>query len=143
METTLKQHQTVIEDQSQEIEYLTKQNVALREVNESRMKIYEQLEVSIQDLERTNHRLLLENSSGKKQIKQLKSMVETLEAKCDEFQTTVDELKAEIERLKPKQEGHSFSSAKKEPVLERPASPDSSIANHTKNVSKGNIIKPY
>lgn len=48
---------------------MKKQTAALREVNDSRLRVYEQLEVSIQDLERANHRLALENSSDKKQIK--------------------------------------------------------------------------
>ncbi|KAJ8880781.1 hypothetical protein PR048_017252 [Dryococelus australis] len=51
------------------LQYLTKQTAALREVNDSRLRIYEQLEVSIQDLERGNQRLVLENSSDKKHIK--------------------------------------------------------------------------
>lgn len=48
---------------------MTKQTVALREVNDSRLKIYEQLEISVQDLERANHRLALEHTTDKKHIK--------------------------------------------------------------------------
>lgn len=48
---------------------MKKQTAALREVNNSRLKIYEQLEVSIQDLERANRRLVVENSSDKKLMK--------------------------------------------------------------------------
>lgn len=50
-------------------QYLTKQTVALREVNDSRLRIYEQLEVSIQDLERANHRLAVDHAAEKKHIK--------------------------------------------------------------------------
>lgn len=50
-------------------QYLTKQTTALREVNDSRLRIYEQLEVSIQELERANQRLALDNSADKKHIK--------------------------------------------------------------------------
>lgn len=50
-------------------QYLTKQTTALREVNNSRLRIYEQLEVSIQELERNNQRLAVENAADKKQIK--------------------------------------------------------------------------
>lgn len=50
-------------------QYLTKQTAALREVNDSRLRIYEQLEISIQDLERNNQRLVQENLSDKKHIK--------------------------------------------------------------------------
>ena len=52
-----------------DLQYLTKQNGALREVNDSRMKIYEQLEVSIQDLERDKYKLALENQAEKKHVK--------------------------------------------------------------------------
>lgn len=50
-------------------QYLKKQNAALREVTDSRLKVYEQLEVSIQDLERANHRLVVDNTASKKLIK--------------------------------------------------------------------------
>lgn len=92
LETSLRQHQNVIEDQTQEIEYLTKQTAALREVNDSRLRIYEQLEVSIQDLERANQRLTLDNSSDKKHIKNLCSQIESLEARCEELQKSLDEM---------------------------------------------------
>ncbi|KYB25163.1 Cerebellar degeneration-related protein 2-like Protein [Tribolium castaneum] len=100
LETALKQHQNVIEDQTQEIEYLTKQTVALREVSDSRLRIYEQLEVSIQDLERANHRLVLENSAGKKHIKTLTTNIESLETRCEELQTTIDDLRLQVDALK-------------------------------------------
>lgn len=97
LENIIKAHQSTVEEQAQEIEviffdilkyisadrgnrpfklryntffqYMKKQTAALREVNDSRLKIYEQLEVSIQDLERANHRLVIENTSDKKLIK--------------------------------------------------------------------------
>lgn len=71
-------------------------------MNDSRLRIYEQLEVSIQDLERANHRLAVENATDKKQIKALTSQIETLETKCEELQTIVDDLKVEIETYKRK-----------------------------------------
>ena len=50
-------------------QYLTKQTTTLREVNDSRVKIYEQLEVSISDLETTNKKLMEENLTDKVKIK--------------------------------------------------------------------------
>lgn len=50
-------------------QYLNKQTAALREVNDSRLRIYENLEVNINDLEKTNLRLLNETSNQKKTIK--------------------------------------------------------------------------
>lgn len=41
----------------------------MREANDSRLKIYEHLEVSVQDLEKANARLVLENTNNKKTIK--------------------------------------------------------------------------
>lgn len=83
-------------------QYLTKQTVALREVNDSRLRIYEQLEVSIQDLERANHRLAVENANDKKQIKNLTVNIDTLESRCEELQSTVDELTVQIDAYKRK-----------------------------------------
>lgn len=51
------------------LQYMKKQTAALREVNNTRLKVYEQLEVSVQDLERANHHLVIENTSDKKLIK--------------------------------------------------------------------------
>lgn len=81
---------------------MTKQTAALREVNDSRLRIYEQLEVSIQDLERANHRLALENAADKKHIKSLTSNIETLEQKCEELQGTIDDLRIQVDILKRK-----------------------------------------
>jgi len=51
------------------LQHLTKQNIALREVNETRMQIYEKLDLSIQDLEHEKYRLSIDNSNDKKLIK--------------------------------------------------------------------------
>ncbi|XP_018917753.2 uncharacterized protein Cen isoform X2 [Bemisia tabaci] len=102
LENSLRQHQCIIEDRTQEIEYLTKQTAALREVNESRLRIYEQLEISIQDLERTNHRLVIDSASDKKQIKSLLANIEALELRCEELQRALDEITVEVEREKIK-----------------------------------------
>ncbi|XP_025837321.1 cerebellar degeneration-related protein 2-like isoform X2 [Agrilus planipennis] len=155
LENCIKQQQNVIDDQAQEIQYLTKQTTALREVNDSRLRIYEQLEVSIQDLERANHRLALENASDKKQIKSLTSTIESLEARCEELQVNVDELKAQLDtyRLKTQRTGVSNNAEKGEkarPTCIRlggdfgddlsgsqgPVSPDSSSAVHTEKYTE-------
>ena len=51
------------------LQYLTKQNIALKEVNDSRMQIYETLDVSIRDLEIEKHGLMVQTSNDKKLIK--------------------------------------------------------------------------
>ncbi|KZC09144.1 PREDICTED: cerebellar degeneration-related protein 2-like [Dufourea novaeangliae] len=99
LENMIKSQQTIVEEQAQEIEYMKKQTAALREVNDSRLKIYEQLEVSIQDLERANHRLVIENTSDKKLIKSQCLTIESLEARCEEFQKKIDEVHEQHESL--------------------------------------------
>ena len=98
LETSLRQHQNIIEDQTQEIEYLTKQTAALREVNDSRLRIYEQLEVSILDLERANQRLTLDSAADKKHIKTLCVNIDSLEARCEELQKQTDELQRQLDK---------------------------------------------
>lgn len=51
------------------LQYLNKQSTTLREVNDSRVKIYEQLEVSIAELETTNKKLIEENMTDKVKIR--------------------------------------------------------------------------
>ncbi|KAM7349175.1 cerebellar degeneration-related protein 2-like isoform 2-T2 [Cochliomyia hominivorax] len=96
LETLLKEHKHTIEEQEQEIVYLKKHTTALREVNDSRLKVYEQLEVGIQDLERANHRLLVENTADKKHIKTLGHNIETLEARCEELTKQLEECRQSL-----------------------------------------------
>ncbi|XP_017875911.1 cerebellar degeneration-related protein 2-like isoform X2 [Ceratina calcarata] len=99
LENLLKAHESTIEEQAQEIEYTRKQTAALREVNDSRMKIYEQLEVSIQNLERANHRLIIEHANDSKLIKSKRLTIENLEARIDDLQKKLDEVTNERDAL--------------------------------------------
>ncbi|CAG9771083.1 unnamed protein product [Ceutorhynchus assimilis] len=144
LETLLKEKQSTIEDQKLEIEYLTKQTVALKEVNDSRLRIYEQLEVSIQDLERTNLRLQFDNGSEKKHIKSLNASVEQLEVKNEELQGIIDELRMQIDVLKKKvnrnsDAGLSRSTNQREVVTLRPVKDTSDNDDN----SSGNCSKTY
>lgn len=103
LEGNLKQQQALIEEQAQEIQFLSRQSVALKEVNDSRLRIYEQLEVSVSELEKTNQKLLGESSSDKKRIKSLCNNIEVLELKCEDLQKVVDELKV-TDRTRQKRE---------------------------------------
>lgn len=76
-------------------QYLSKQMTALRKTNDDRIRIYEQLEVSIQDLERANQRLALDSSTDKKQIKSLCAYRDSLEERCEELQKALDEARSE------------------------------------------------
>jgi len=103
LENSLKHQQAIIDDQAQEIEYLTKQTAALREVNDSRLRIYEQLEISITELEKNNIRLNEESNSDKSRIKSLCSTVDLLEVRCEELQRSVDEARSQ-ERIRKRRE---------------------------------------
>lgn len=92
LELSLKHQQSVIDDQNMEIEYLSKQASALRDMNESRMKIYEQLELSMIDLERGNVRLCEESYLDKEKIRSLTTTVQKLEMKCEELQRCLDNI---------------------------------------------------
>ncbi|KAF6202848.1 hypothetical protein GE061_003253 [Apolygus lucorum] len=91
LESQLRQHQNVVEDQAQEIEYLRKQTAALREVNDSRLRIYEQLEISIAELETNNLRLNTQASNDKKHIVSLETQIEKLEGRCEELLRKVED----------------------------------------------------
>lgn len=104
LESLLKKHQQLNEDQTQEIEYLTKQNVALREVNDSRLRIYESLDISIQELENEKHQLLLDHAADKKLIKNLNQTVESLEVRCDELSKQMEDLSRGLDTEKRKNE---------------------------------------
>ncbi|XP_076755876.1 uncharacterized protein LOC143426351 isoform X1 [Xylocopa sonorina] len=118
LENIIKAHQTTVEEQAQEIEYMKKQTAALREVNDSRLKIYEQLEVSIQDLERANHRLVIENTSDKKLIKNQCLTIEGLEAQREELQKKIDEITEQHESLLRQQTAiHSTTTAQTQTAL--------------------------
>ncbi|KAG1669347.1 Cerebellar degeneration-related protein 2-like [Nymphon striatum] len=102
LDGSLKQCQNVIDDQELEIQYLTKQVVALREINDSRLKVYEQLEGAIADQERKNSKLVHDSVSDKKVIKSLKSNVEALEKRCEDLIGMVNELRNTHEAMKEK-----------------------------------------
>ena len=51
------------------LQYLSKQNLALREVSDSRVKVYEQLEENISELEAVNKKLVEEGKEDKGKIK--------------------------------------------------------------------------
>lgn len=73
-------------------------------MNDSRLRIYEQLEVSIQDLERDKHRLAVEYAADKKKFKSASQNVECLETKCDDMSRQINELQTmlDMERKKNK-----------------------------------------
>ena len=61
-------------------------------MNESRMKIYEQLELSMIDLEKGNTRLKEEAHVDKERVRGLTATVATLELRCEELQRCLDDV---------------------------------------------------
>uniref|UniRef100_A0A0A1XMQ6 Cerebellar degeneration-related protein 2-like n=1 Tax=Zeugodacus cucurbitae TaxID=28588 RepID=A0A0A1XMQ6_ZEUCU len=104
LETLVKELKGTIDEQQQEIVYLKKHTNALREVNDTRLKVYEQLDIGIQDLERANQRLTAENTSDKKHIKTLVQNIEALEARQDELNKQLEELRQALSMERRKNE---------------------------------------
>ncbi|XP_031622778.1 cerebellar degeneration-related protein 2 isoform X2 [Contarinia nasturtii] len=137
LEQNIKHQQTIIDDQVQEIEYLTKQNNALREVNDTRLRIYENIEVSIQDLEKQNHRLNIDYSNLKKINKTLIGNNETLEEKIDELRKQIEELQRELEIERRKNERLQLEQrTKKDEAVIAPV--NSGLREPNSNNTKGN-----
>ncbi|KAH9365266.1 hypothetical protein HPB48_007136 [Haemaphysalis longicornis] len=100
--------------------HLSRQAASLREVNESRLKIYEQLEQNVAELEKSNQRLQQESRSDKKRIRSLSTSVDTLEKKCEELQELADHLRLS---LRPKDQGDEPSDPAATSVGEQPVAP--------------------
>ena len=56
------------------------------------MKVYEQLEVSMVDIERHNQRLCEDSLLDKEKIRSLSATVQTLEQQCEDLQRCLDEV---------------------------------------------------
>ena len=78
--------QSIIDDQSQKIEYLIKKTSTLKEINDSGIRMYEQLEASISDLESKNKKLMDENHANKSKIE----TIEKLENRCEQYQKLLE-----------------------------------------------------
>ena len=75
--------QSIIDDQSQKIEYLIKQTSTLKEINDSGIRMYEQLEVSVSDLESKNKKLVDENQTLENRCEQFRKLLEYYRAISD------------------------------------------------------------
>ncbi|KAH8420247.1 hypothetical protein KR009_007991, partial [Drosophila setifemur] len=100
LEIVIRDYKVKGDEQEREILHLRKHINAMTEVNDSRLKVYEQLEVGIQDLERANQRLNLEKNRDKKQMKALASNTEVLEARCEELNQLLTETQQSLNTLR-------------------------------------------
>ena len=100
------------------VQFLTKQTVTLKGLNESRVRIYEQIETSLSELEENHNKLTEESAWEKVKIKRwvivsllfivsllifsLSVTVETLENRCDELQKHLEEAETRMKDRKAK-----------------------------------------
>jgi hypothetical protein len=72
-----------------------KQTAALREGNDRRLRIYEQLEIGLADMEKAHGRLVEEGATDKARIKCLSLTAGQLEARCEELQRVAEEARGQ------------------------------------------------
>lgn len=118
LETSLQQMYATNQEQLQEIEYLTKQVELLRQMNDQHAKVYEQLDVTVRDLEDANQKLVVDSRSSQQKILSLTETIESLQTHIDDLQNQMEELKnsgqgrVNRERSEQPRSVHSFSCLK-------------------------------
>lgn len=90
LEGFLQQMYVINEEQVQEIEYLIKQLDMLWYVNEQYVKVYEQLDLIVWDLELINYRLVLESKVVQQKIYGLMEIIECFQVQVEELQVQVE-----------------------------------------------------
>ncbi|XP_077359170.1 cerebellar degeneration-related protein 2-like isoform X2 [Festucalex cinctus] len=91
------------EEQVQEIEYLSKQLEVLRDMNEQHAKVYEQLDGTARELERTNQTLVVDSKASQQKIERLTGTIETLQNQVESLSGQVEQLRS-VEQLRVKRE---------------------------------------
>ncbi|XP_033102592.1 cerebellar degeneration-related protein 2-like [Anneissia japonica] len=102
LEANLISTQQLADEQAMQIVYLEKQLQILRDVTESKARVYEQLDLNVQELEKCNQRLEHENKMYNQKMVRMSESVESLEVKLREQQKHVEQLK-EVEKQKLKE----------------------------------------
>jgi len=90
LESTIRHQQVVLDDQSQEMEYLSKQNTLLRQAAESRLRLCEQMEAAASELERKQGLIHNQLESERQRQLALKTNLEAAEERCEELQRLLD-----------------------------------------------------
>ncbi|XP_072312455.1 cerebellar degeneration-related protein 2-like [Eucyclogobius newberryi] len=103
LEDSLQQMYVTNEEQVQEIEYLSKQLDVLREMNEQHAKVYEQLDGTARELERTNHALVQDSKSSQHQIESLSGSTEVLQRQVEALTGHLEQLRS-MEQLRVRRE---------------------------------------
>ncbi|MEQ2314898.1 Cerebellar deproteinration- protein 2-like [Ameca splendens] len=103
LEDSLQQMYITNEEQGQEIEYLTKQLEVLRDMNEQHARVYEQLDGTARELERTNHTLVRASKASQQKIESLTGTIETLQNQVESLSAQVEQLRS-MEQLRVRRE---------------------------------------
>ncbi|XP_054913509.1 cerebellar degeneration-related protein 2-like isoform X1 [Poeciliopsis prolifica] len=103
LEDSLQQMYITNEEQVQEIEYLTKQLEVLRDMNEQHAKVYEQLDGTARELERTNHTLVRDSRASQQKIESLTGTIESLQNQVEALSAQVEQLRS-MEQLRVRRE---------------------------------------
>ncbi|CAL1528657.1 unnamed protein product [Lymnaea stagnalis] len=94
LESQVGQLQTLSQDQGLEIQYLKSQLETMRTMTDSRNRIYEEVDRTAQDLEKSNQKLIMEARADKQKIEKQSSLIIQLEDKVDDLQKKLDDFKA-------------------------------------------------
>ncbi|XP_041818810.1 cerebellar degeneration-related protein 2-like [Chelmon rostratus] len=103
LEDSLQQMYITNEEQVQEIEYLSKQLEVLRDMNEQHAKVYEQLDGTARELERTNHTLVMDSKASQQKIETLTGTIEALQNQVEALSGQVEQLRS-MEQLRVRRE---------------------------------------
>ncbi|XP_028990632.1 cerebellar degeneration-related protein 2-like [Betta splendens] len=103
LEDSLQQMYITNEEQVQEIEYLSKQLDVLREMNEQHAKVYEQLDGTARELERTNRTLVTDSKGSQQKIERLTGTIEALQNQVESLSGQVEQLRS-MEQLRVRRE---------------------------------------
>ncbi|XP_077980565.1 cerebellar degeneration-related protein 2-like [Glandiceps talaboti] len=109
LESSLIQAQHLNDEHTQHVQHLERQLGILREASESKARLYEQLDYNIQEMDKTNHKLVHESKTDKQKIQRLTETIDALEAKVEEQQNIMQEMKlVERERARERRKSRSL-----------------------------------
>jgi len=79
LETQVQDAEVLLQEQQSENQFLTQKLSTLRSLNDSRMKMFEQVDTSVQDLEEANRKLRSQSVSDRESLVALASSLELAE----------------------------------------------------------------
>merc|ERR1712183_251748 len=83
LETQLQEAETLSREHQAETQFLSQKLTTLRSLNETRMKMYEQVDTTAQDLEEANRKLRSQSQGDKETMATLTNSLESAEARIE------------------------------------------------------------